>query len=363
MNLSNNMNNKVGLKLLVNAHRISGQSYLFWNFGKRMGLSLKLVLIFLNTCLFVATLFSSYMNIEAARKMSMDKDFLTSHKTYMPYIIQMSVYICYAIINIYVFALIQTKGKTVLIFLYDMDINIDSKTEKNIALKVIILQVIVTFLIAVTFYLIIVLFYGIQNEILNNLNYLLIIMIILSNYLCLISMMAYFCYVIQQRLFDLRNELTTLTQLPRIFKKLLIVVSYVKEFDQIYNKYSFFMLFFYSFQCVSSLTILYFDRCKTMPWVLNAILESLVYIIIFCYLPDKIYKSFMCIIKKYEQLQLEISEINLAQFNHSLVSRLYSLRDDMCFTAFNLYPINMKTFMSILSLIITFSVILIQTHD
>ena len=109
---SSEMKNKSGLKLLVIFHRICGQSYRFWNFGKRMGLSLKLVLIFVNTFLFLATLCHSYLIIEDARRLSKDKEFIKSHKTFMPYIMQICVYISYAIMNVFVFALIQAKGKS-----------------------------------------------------------------------------------------------------------------------------------------------------------------------------------------------------------------------------------------------------------
>ena len=244
-----------------------------------------------------------------------------------------------------------------------MDINIDSKLEKNIAIKAIILHILVVLLVTLSFYLTLIIFFEIQNEIMNNVTYLTIMILISGNYVCFVSMIAYFCFVIQQKLADLQKEFISLTQLPNIFKQLFFIQSQVKKFDQFFNKYLFSMIFLYSFECVSSLTILYFDRFKTMPWPIPSIIESSLLIFIFCYLSDRIDKSFVNIITKLEDLQLEIHENSLAQFNHGLVNRLYLLRDDMCFTAFNLYPLNMKTFMTILSTIITFSVILIQTHD
>ena len=301
------------------------------------------------------------MNVEDARKMSKNEKFFSSHHTFMPYVMQISVYICYAIMNVYVFALIQIKGKAILVFLYDMDINIDRKFEKKFAIKAIILQVILTLIIGLLFYLNVILLYGIQNEILKNFLYFIENMIMSSNFFSLLSLMAYFCYVIQQKLKDLQNEFIDVTQLPHIFKQLLIIQGYVKRFDQFYNKYLFCIFVLWSFECVSSLTILYFDRCKTMSWPMAGIIESIMQIFLYCYLSDKIDTSYMNIINKFELLQLEIQETKLGQINHSLVNRLYSMRDDMCFTAFNLYPINMKTFISILSLIITFTVILIQT--
>ena len=361
--ISTKMKNKTGLKLLVYFHRISGQSYLFWNFGQPMRMSLKLILLTLNTILLVVTISYSYINVDDARRMAKNKELISSHSTFMPYIMQISVYIYYAILDVYVFALMLFKGKAILVFLYDMDINIDSRIEKNIGIKVIILQIIVTLIVALPSYLSAIMFLGIRIEIFKNFTYLVENIIMTSIFICLLSMVAYFCFVIQQRLADLQKEFTSLTQLPNLFKKLLIIQSYMKKFDQFYNTYLFCSIVFCSCECVSSLTILYFDHGKTIPWPIGAINESLLQIFIFCYLSDRIDKSYMNIIDKFEHLQLEVHENSLGHFNHYIVNRLYSLRDDMCFTALNLYPLNIKTFMSILSLIITFSVILIQTHD
>ena len=136
----------------------------------------------------------------------------------------------------------------------------------------------------------------------------------------------------------------------------------MKQFNQFYNKYLFCIITLWSFECTSNLTILYYDRFETMAYPIPSIFESLVQIFLYCYLSDKIYKTYVSIINKYEQLQLKMLDSELGQFNHCLVNRLYSLRDDICFTALDLYPINMKTFISILSLIITFTVIFIETH-
>ena len=265
--------------------------------------------------------------------------------------------------NIYIFALIVYNGKSIVVFLYDLDIDIDSREEKKIGIKVFIMWVTLSLLVACLYFLCNAIHYGLQNSILLNCIYFLENIILAINYICLHSMMAYFCYAMQQKLADLQRKFTNLKQLPNLFRQLLVIQNYVKIFDQFYNNYLFFMIMLLFFTCVSNLTILYFDRFKTMPWSIVCIFETLSNIFLFCYLSNKINKSYIGIINKYEQLQLLMDDTQLIQFKHSLVSRLYSLRDDMCFTAFNLYPINMKTFLSILSMIVTFSVIIIQTHD
>ena len=349
--------------MLVYFQRITGQSYQLWNFNQRMGLSLKLVLIFLNSILFAATLFFFYIFFQDVQEINKNREFsFPSHKSLMSYIMQISLYTCYAIINVYVFLLMFFKGKAILVFLYDMDINIDSKIEEKIAIKAIILQVSLTLTVTLSFSLSLIIFYGIQNKILKNLINLMVDIITSNNLLCLLSIMAYFCYIIQKKLAVLQNKFTSLNQLPAMFKNLLIIQNYVRNFDAFYNKYLFCVIVLWSFECISSLTTLYFDRFQTMVWPIEGIMESLLLIFLFCYLSNIMYQGYMNIINRFEHLQLSIHENNLGHFNHCLVIRLYSLRDDMCFTAFNLYPINMKTFMSILS-VITFTVILVQTRD
>ena len=336
---------------------------MFWNFGETMGPLLKLVLFVLNTCLFGNTLFTSYLNFEDARQMSMNQQYFVTHKSLRPFILQISIYISYAIVNLYIFAFVQCRAKSILVFLYDMDIDIDSDIEKRIAIKSIFIQVTVTLIVSLLFFLCSTIFYGVKDKILYNCALLLDLILIQNYFFILISMMAYFCYTIQQKIKDLEMEFISNSKLSKIFKQLLIIQTNVKKIRQLYNQFLFIYFILLSFECLGSLTILYFDRLKTMPWPIAGIFSSLTQLFTCFYLSDRIDKSYVTLIDKYEQLQLLISERQLEQLNHCMVRRLYSMRDDMCFTAINLYRINMKTFLSILSSIITFAVILIQASD
>ena len=356
------MDVKSGLKFLVYFHRICGQSYLFWNFGTRMSFILKIVLLIMNTILLIATLFYSYLGVQDARKFSKDeKIFNSSHKSLISFIMIIFVSICYAIMNIYVFCLTLFRGKNILVFLNEMDLHIENRMERKIGLKAMIIQIPISILLASLFFVSDFILSDAKKNILNMLSHLFLNIVISSSYMCLLSLMAYFSYVVEQKLTEINREFFTLTQIATIFKQLLHIQNNVKKFKQFYIRYLFFIILFYSIACVSNLTIFYFDRCKTMTTVIASIFEALSQIFLFCYFSDKIDKSYLCIINKYEQLQLFLHETHIEKFNHCLISRLYSLREDMCFTAFDLYKINTKTFMQIISMIVTFSVILIQT--
>ena len=362
VNKSATMKKKSGLKMLVYLHRISGQSYLFWNFGKTMSLTFKLLLLTLNSLLFIGSLFFSYLNVEDARKMS-KKLLLSSHTSIMSFIMQIVVYICWAVMILYVFSLTLIRGKSIFMFLYDMDIVIDENVEKRIGIKTIVMHITLTLLISQAFFFTEILFAGFEIDSFNIFMYRVMMIFITSSFFSLLSPMAYFCYVIEQKLADIVRGFTSLAQLSAIFKQIILVQSLVKKFNGFYNKYLCLMIMIFSFECVSSLTMLYFDRFSTTYNPIAAIFESLLQIFLFCHFSEKIDKSYARIINKFEQLQLEMGEINLARLDHSLVSRLYSLRQDMCFTASDLYPINTKVYFSITSLIVTFTVILIQTRD
>ena len=364
----NSLNEKSGLKLLVNFQRITGQSYLLWNFGKRMGLKMKMVLIILNTLLFVATLYHSYINVEGVRKISKNnQNLFTSQKSTLYSLIDTAVYICFAVMNIYVFGVQLFRGKTILLFLYDMDLHIDGKIERKIGVKAMIIQITITLFMSLSFILSDIVIDKILKNMINDIFPMffecVLIIITFSSYLSFISIMAYFCFVIEQKFVELHNEFTSLTKLTFIFKQIITIHSCMKKFNEFYKRYLFFMLALFSIQCIKSLTLLYFVSLNTITNSVVSIVESLTNIILLCYLSDKIEKSYASIINKYEQLQLETGEMQLNQVNYCMVNRLYGIRDDMCFTALNLYQINMKTFVSIISMIVTFSVIFIQTRD
>ena len=318
-----------GLKLVVNFHRITGQSYLLWNFGQPMNNKLKLVLLIFNTFLFIATVFFSYRDVNQAIEMISDYQlYLSSHKSIMSLIMQISISICYAIMNLFVFKLIMFKGKTILVFLNEMEIIIDRELERKIGKKVIIQQIFITLLLTIPFFLCEIIHKDIGKTSVKNLADMLLNICVSNSNFALQSMMWYSCYVIEEKMKEIQTKFTNLKQLSFTFKQLLIIQYYINKFNAFYNRYLFFIIMLYTFNGVSNLTLLYFDRNSTISWLIAAIFESLTQIFIFCYLSKKIKKSYIIIMDKYEQFQFEMHEKNLEQFNHCLVSRLYSLRDE-----------------------------------
>ena len=154
---------------------------------------------------------------------------------------QISIYISYAIVNVYVFSLIQLRGKNILIFLYKIDINIDSDIERRIGIKAIIIQLTISLIVTLAFLLSTIIFDNINNNnILYNSNFYLGLItgfILSNNFFSLLALLAYFCYVIQQKLIDIEKDFTSLSQLLTIFKQLLIIQNHVKKFRQFYRKF------------------------------------------------------------------------------------------------------------------------------
>ena len=286
---SSHKKSKSGLIFVVNFYRVFGQSFLFWNSGRKMCLKLKVVLLILNTLLFIATVFYSYIDVEDVRNMGKDPTFFNpSHKSLMMFIMIVLVSICYSIMNLYVFGLILVRGKSILEFLHYMNIHIDIGIERRIGLKVIIIHLPIVFLMNAALLYCEVILTDTNGHLLNTIFHLLLNILIASSYMCLLSLLAYFSFVIEQKLSEINVKFTSLSELATIFKQILIVQNNVKQFKQFTSGYLFFIILLYSFACVSNLTILYFDRLKTIPSAVVSCFEPLSQIFLFCYLSDKL---------------------------------------------------------------------------
>jgi len=97
---------------------------------------------------------------------------------------------------------------------------------------------------------------------------------------------------------------------------------------------------------------------------ISSILESLSLLISTCLICNIIPKSF----KKFcDKLEATVSESALNDsllsqlYKHSLINRIYTIKKEIGFTASNLFKISTYTVISCLGLILSYSVILIQT--
>ena len=161
------------------------------------------------------------------------------------------------------------------------------------------------------------------------------------------------------------DTFTTLKQFTVVFEDVLQIQRTMKMFDKFRNQFIVISFVFISICTIAFANFLYFEALRVLELSIGGIAECLSLLFIICYFSNNPNHNYNKLLDKIEELELKNTK---ASFEHkvfidfSIVNRMYCIRKSLCFTAFGLYKITMKTFLSVMSLIITFSVILIQTE-
>ena len=353
---------KPGLRNMVYFHRLTGNTYLAWNFNKLLSIKMKILLYLSNIiliciCLYFAC-YTPHKHIEYLKqKYSQDK----KAKSKLPYILDLLTSMGFILSTIFCLIFNIFRGKTILIFLYDQDINIDVKIERRISTKIIIVQLIVCLFGELGYSLAGFYMFGpnhlwywhyLANYILRVFNK--------NIHFVLFSMIAYQCYVIEQRFNEITANFRSIDQFKTLSKEIFKIINLVKSFNKLINLYLFAVILFYFFVSINNFTVVYFDHGRSMLSSTVGTVETLIIMFIICITCDKLEKAYSNFLDKFEMLHEQNFDQAQYAIDYCMINRLYLLRDDICLTAFNLYKINTKTFMSIITFIITFAVILTQ---
>ena len=352
-----------GLRTLVCFHQICGISYLSWNNFDKISFKRKVVIAIMNLTLLAMVI--KYLHNSVATKIEWSRDrkyFNETKKSNFIFILSTTTSSGYVISMTYVFVLLLFKGKNILNFLKELNMKIQPNIEFKIGIKVVVGQILITLLVQSLYPLCRIIFRGVNNYSIKNHTIRFIEYTFLENiHSTFISLMVYYCYYIEEYILKLEQNFTSLSQTKSIYHESIKIHNSVKSFSQYFKKVIFILIILSSMCCVTNATIFYFHLGNRLFYTLPAIFECLIRIFIFCIFSNKIESSYSKLLDKFEKLELVSTEQKYSCLYHSFLNRMYSMRDDMCFTAFDLYKINMKTFMEIISLIITFCVILIQT--
>ena len=140
----------------------------------------------------------------------------------------------------------------------------------------------------------------------------------------------------------------------------------MKKFNKFINQFIGMSITFDSICIITYVNLLYFETLHKLDFSIGGMCECLSLLFIICYFSNKPNHNYNELLDNFEKLELKNTKadsVEKVNIDSSIVNRMYSIRDNLCFTAFGLYKINIKTFLSVMSLIITFAVILIQTND
>ena len=352
---------KSGLKRLVFFHRLTGNTYMTWNFGKRQSIQMKILLILANIALFFVCIhFTTYQIFFDLTIANSEQENI--NKSRLPYIFHIISVTGFFTGTLFCFFLNLIKGKALLKFLYEQDIEINRTAEKRIVNKILIFQFSVCIIDELFYALIRFLENGPDHNSYWKLFVNYILFVLNKNiHLILLALLAYQCYVVEEKFREMTLEFKHLSQFKNLAKQVFKITNLVQEFNTYFNFYLFVTMIYYFIASINNATVFYYDRkfsiLVNIPWTMEIILIMF----LLCLVCSKIENGYRKFLKKYEILHEQNLISNNIDIDYCLVNRLYYMKEDLCITAYNMYKINIKTFMSLISLIITFAVIMIQT--
>ena len=179
--------------------------------------------------------------------------------------------------------------------------------------------------------------------------------------------MAYNSCCVSEAFRQITEEFSSLRQIRQIFNRILRLQKSIKDFDNFFNDLNLIILIINSYICVVCICFIYFEPIGTIKTSLSILVEAFLHVLAICLVSNRIQNRYRLLLNKFEDLELKnmnmaISFVhNEPVLNYSLINRLYAMKDELSFTAYNSYQINFKTLISILNLILGFSVIFVQT--
>ena len=308
----------------------------------------------------IAASYFSYRDINILIQFIKDKIGGRSKMTMVVFLLSCASYFFYSVKWIYLFFFCIIRTKKIFELLNDQDIRISYEKERKIGITLIICQIVVLLTIETIYTLTTLFVQGVDKfDILNNLAWFVIYTIVENFQATMLTLLAYLCCFIEEKLRELTENFTSQNQFPAISQQVLRIQYLVKQLDQMTTQFTFYTLMVNAINCVSNVSLLYHDGLRTHDYLIGGIVECICEIFIVCHVSNKICSAMTRLMNKFEMLELGLTQHFI---DHCLIMRFYAMRDDLCLSAMNLYKINIKTFISIMSFIVTFSVIIIQTN-
>ena len=352
--------NRKGLKMLVTFTRLIGTCFTWFNFGSELKCKLKMVNIIMAIVTLMVSCRCSHDKMIMMIQFIQNKIDGKSTMTMVVFLLSTVSYLFYSIKWIYLFFILVFRGKKMLELLNDQDIRINNEIERKIGLTLVISQFAFMF-INQSIYLTLI---AQGKDQINSFGELFleefVTYLIMENFqLTMLNLVAYKCFVLEAKLCEITENFTTINQLRAISQEILRIQLSAKRFDHLITTVTFYNIMINAVNCVSNVALIYHDGLRRHNYLIGGIIECIVELFLVCYPSNRMYMAMTRLMNKLEMVELGHPHYSI---DHCLIMRLYAIRDDLCLSALDLYKINAKTFLSIMSFIITFSVIVIQTN-
>jgi hypothetical protein len=360
-----------GLKYIVYINRICSVTYFGVQFNKVKGnkSNVKKILLISWSLLFMAiSVYNCYHKLNRSIKTMVKEWSSYSSKSLVLNLVMAFGSIGYHIQSLVIQILLLLRGNKIINLINSQNLEyIEERNERRIGIFIALAQFLISITLEILIETIIGIFYTPKNEI--NIKECItdsvLYVLIFSSQLSITTLIAYQSLIVSQQLENI-SKIFLKTNILIIYQFINKTNALIHELDELvshFNSITIFYTIIISIQCASILGI---DPKKFLSFSLPFITESLILLITLCLSCDIIPKNFEKFCYKLEKHVSENSKENdiLVQMNQNiLLMKINTIKHEIGFTASNLFKINTNTIISILALILSYSVLLIQTSN
>ena len=365
------MKARAGLRYIIYYDRLIGNTYFGWNFGEKTPKIKKYFFIAWNLLFLLMVSFNCYLGM---RKLFYLTDKQNEHNTLvaelrktsscLPIILFSVGLFSYTIQSLIIGLFLLIRGQKILDVINEIEIiKANSKVERKTGLSLVVAKIIIfSFIISILVFF--NLNYYKPNDIQGKLYFSLIFTcyFLTMNTHCNILVLLFYKSILISK--QIKTYLKA-NELSLVFDILSRLHLLVKRLDSLIGLYNLFVLLINTIICISSLCMLAIAPGANPANNLWQMLSSFIMISMHCLVYDMIPKRMSQFLSDLKDRFKELNEnksISEQQLNHIIIMRLNEMKDEMCFTAFNLFKLNANTLLSCIALIISYSIVIIQTN-
>jgi hypothetical protein len=181
---------------------------------------------------------------------------------------------------------------------------------------------------------------------------------VMINVSSIISLIAYESKIISKQI-DNFSASFSLKSLPQVYRFICKTNKFVKKFDSLISFVIFINIFNSSIICVAYLCLIAVQFNNNVLLSIISLTENSLLIMILCYSCDIIPKRINHFLEEIQEL---LSTSKNFSFSIDLIQiKMNFILEDIGFTALGLIKINSKTIISVFAVILSYSVVIIQT--
>jgi hypothetical protein len=357
-----------GLKYIVYINRICSVTYFGVRFNKVKGnkSNVKKILLISWSLLFMAiSAYNSYYKLNGMIVAMVEKWSSCSSKSLVLNLVMAFRSIGYHIQSFIVQILLLLRGSKIINLMKTQNLEyIEEKIEQRIGIFLALGQ----FLAFITLEIFIRGIHISPKDEINIKTFLfnfILYVIIFSSRLSITTLIAYQSLIVSQQLENISKNFSQ-TSIQNIYRFVCKKNSFTQDLDQLFSPFISISLFSSIVISIAFVSLLGINPKHFLIVSLALVSESLVILVALCLSCDiipKSFKKFCNVLEKYvSENTKEFYSLN--QMNQNiLLMKINTIKHEIGFTASNLFKINTNTIISILALILSYSVVLIQTSN